>query len=394
LVRFGVNKAVANGIGFGLSAQANFVLSALFTWGDRPLRWPRHTRSRRRARTYAWSLRWAKFNTVAVGALFLNELVFVTVIRVGVPLLLASSAGIVTGAIFNFTVNHYLTFRDRTVTRKKSRKAAAERRPGVEEIRVRVRGEGVAFFLPAFNEAANLRVLLPKIVDYFTRLACPFTIVVVNDGSTRDDTYGVVEHLVHAYPACVQAVHHAHNQGYGAALRSGMRAALETGHSLIGFCDSDDQYEIESFGTLLAALQGQDAHVAGGYRIARADSLKRRLMGRGWHWLSSLALGFSAGRDVDCGFKLFTRAMLTDIAPQLQGHYAAVSPELFARAASAGYRITEAGLTHKPRTRGRQTGSDLKVVVMSLLYLFQLRLMLTKERRHGSRDIAPAAAAP
>jgi hypothetical protein len=45
------------------------------------------------------------------------------------------------------------------------------------------------------------------------------------------------------------------NQDYGAALRSGIRAASETGHSLIGFCDADDHYDIESFGTLLAALQ-------------------------------------------------------------------------------------------------------------------------------------------
>jgi putative flippase GtrA len=374
----GLGNTVANGLGFGISAQVNFALSALFTWGDRPIGWSRHAQSRRRAKVYAWSLRWTQFNIVAVGALFINEMVFVIVLHEGVPLLLASSAGIVVGAIFNFTVNHHLTFRVTTAAPGNTEKRAAERRPDIGEICMRARSEGIAFFLPAFNEAANLRLLLPRIVDYFRVLACPFTIIIVNDGSTRDDTYELTEQLVQAYPICVRAVHHDQNLGYGTALRSGITAALETGHGLIGFCDADDQYEIESLGTLLAALQDSDAQLAVGYRLVRADSLKRRLMGRGWHWLSSLVLGFSTARDVDCGFKLFTRPMLIDIAPRLRGAYAAVSPELLARAAAAGYRIVEAGLTHRPRTRGRQTGSDLKVVVMSLLHLFQLRLMLRK----------------
>ena len=42
--------------------------------------------------------------------------------------------------------------------------------------------------------------------------------------------------------------------------------------------------------------------------------------------------------------------------------------------------VVEAGLTHKPRTRGQQTGSNVKVVVMSLIHLFQLRMTLTRER--------------
>jgi hypothetical protein len=338
---------------------------------------PRHTRA---GKTRGWAARWAKFNTVAVGTLLVNELVFAVATHLHAPLLLAALTGIVTGGILNFVINHRLTFQDRTGRKNETLEAVREHRPGVNDTRLRLRGEGVAFFLPAFNEAANLSVLLPATVDYFSNLTCPFTIIIINDGSIRDDTYAVAEHLAHTYPGHVQAVHHEYNQGYGAALRTGIQAALQTGHSLIGFCDADDQYEIQSFGTLLAALKSKQAHLAAGYRLVRADSLKRRVMGRGWHWLSRFALGFATARDVDCGFKLFTRAMLADIAPQLRGDHASVSPELLARATKAKYRLVEAGLTHKPRTRGQQTGSNVKVVVMSLIHLFQLRMTLTRER--------------
>ena len=378
LARLGVSEVVANGIGFGLSAQANFVLSAQVTWRDRKPHPVRPARTGFSASLSAWPARWARFNTVAIAALAVNELVFTMGVHAGIQLFMASSAGIVAGAALTFTLNNLVTFRDETM--RKSVSAQLECRPGLEEISGRAQQDGVAFFLPAFNEAANLRNIVPGIVGYFLRLACPFTIIIVDDGSTEDDTFEAAEQLARNYPGYVQAVHHSRNKGYGAALQTGFRAALDTGHGLIGFCDADDQFEIASFGTLVAALQDHEADLAVGYRIARADSLKRRVMGRAWHWLSSLVLGFKAARDVDCGFKVFTRAALKDVEPRISGRYAAVSPEILARAISAGYTMVEAGVTHKSRNHGRQTGSDLKVVILSLTYLFHLRLTLRTER--------------
>jgi putative flippase GtrA len=377
LARHGVSKVLANGIGFGLAAQANFVLSAQVTWRDRKPHPVYSARTGFSASLSVWSARWARFNTVAIVALAVNELVFTMSVHAGIQLLMASSAGIVAGAALTFTLNNFVTFRDETM--KKSVSAQLECRPGLEEISGRAQQDGVAFFLPAFNEAANLRNIVPGIVDYFLRLACPFTIIIVDDGSTEDSTFEAAEQLAYSYPEYVQAVHHSRNKGYGAALQTGFRAALDTGHGLIGFCDADDQFEIASFGTLVAALQDHEADLAVGYRIARADSLKRRVMGRAWHWLSGLVLGYRAARDVDCGFKVFTRTALKDIEPRISGRYAAVSPEILARAISAGYTMVEAGVTHKSRNHGRQTGSDLKVVILSLTYLFHLRLALRRE---------------
>ncbi len=369
LTRLGVGKVLANGIGFALSAQASFVLSARVTWRDRK---PHRNRPAGTGFT-----RWASFNTVAIAALAVNELVFTMGAHAGLRLLLASLAGIAAGAAVTFTLNNQVTFRARTT--RKSVGARLERRPDLTEISGRAQRDGVAFFLPAYNEAANLRHIVPGIVAYFCQLACPFTIIIVDDGSTADDTFEAAEQLASRYPGYVQAVHHSKNKGYGAALRTGFRAALATGHGLIGFCDADDQFEIASFGTLLAALVDREADLAVGYRIARADSLKRRVMGRSWHWLSSLVLGARTARDIDCGFKIFTRAVLQAVEPRISGGYAAVSPEILSRAATAGYTMTEAGVTHKPRGHGRQTGSDLKVVMLSLVYLFHLRLALRTE---------------
>lgn len=375
LTHLGLNQVIANGIGFTASAQLNFVLSARLTWRDRKLR----PAADRRARALAWSARWAAFNAIAVAALAANELIFATAAHYGVWIVAASLLGIGTGAAMTFTANNLVTFRDGRAPAGPG--VDAEHRPALNQIRGRARRDGVAFFLPAYNEAANLRTLVPRTVGYFQRLDCPFTVTIVDDGSARDDTFETAEQLAHAYPDHVRAVHHTRNQGYGAALQTGIRAGLETGHGLIAFCDADGQFDIESFGTLVAALQDGRADLSAGYRIARADSMGRRVMGRAWHWLSGLVLGATTARDVDCGFKVFTRELLSDVEPQISGDYAAVSPELLARAKAADYTVTEAGITHRARVHGQQTGADPKVVLLSLARLFRLRLALRQDRK-------------
>ena len=322
--------------------------------------------------------RWLKFNATVLISLAVNELVFAVTLHNAVPLLTASCTGILSGAIIMFGVKHAVMPQDNA--REHAKPEVTERRPSMARVRSGVQDQGVAFFLPAFNEAQNLRMLVPKIINYFWNLNCPFTVIIVNDGSTADDTYETAERMADVYADNVRVVHHSQNRGYGAALHAGLRAALDTGHGLIAFCDADNQFDVESFGTLIAALHDKNADMAVGYRIVRADSLKRRMLGNLWHWLSTRVLDLGGVRDVDCGFKVFTRQVLTEIVPCLRADYATVSPEILARVTALGYTIAEAGITHRPRTSGRQTGSDLKVVVLSLIHLVQLQVTLQRER--------------
>ena len=82
---------------------------------------------------------------------------------------------------------------------------------------------------------------------------------------------------------------------------------------------------------------------------------------------------------------------------RLRGGYATISPEILAHATTAGYTIAEAGITHSPRTYGRQTGSDLKVVI-AVSYAISSRSVasLRKERvlaaeRPDGRELAWSA---
>ena len=133
----GVNRVLANGIGFAVSAQANFILSALFTWRDRKPRLARHTKSINANKASIWATRWIKFNTTALVALAINELVFAAALHQGIALFIGSAVGILSGAIVTFCVNHFITFSDSE--RKQIKPGTAERRPSLARIRARSR---------------------------------------------------------------------------------------------------------------------------------------------------------------------------------------------------------------------------------------------------------------
>src|SRR4030065_919479 len=94
-----------------------------------------------------------------------------------------------------------------------------------------------SIILPARNEAASLRVLLPRLVAILPGAE----IVVVNDGS-GDDTLAVCAE----FP--VRVVSHPCPKGNGAAIKSGARATK--GNVLI-FMDADGQHKTEDIPALL-----------------------------------------------------------------------------------------------------------------------------------------------
>ena len=253
----------------------------------------------------------------------------------------------------------------------------------------RAQRDGVTVFMPAYNEAANLPNTVSGLARYLALWGCSYNIVIVNDGSIKDETRPVAEQLAATLESIVLVEHHAVNLGYGDALRTGIRAALDrTDNGLLMLMDSDGQFKPQGFATLLTRLvdaQAKDEHVALsiGIRTHRADGLKRKLMGRGWHWLSLRILGVkhTAWSDTDCGLKMFERRLMDKISGQLVGHYAAVSPEILARSLRSGFKLTEVSVPHYPREAGEQTGSDLKVVVKSLRGLWDLRRAFKREDR-------------
>jgi glycosyltransferase involved in cell wall biosynthesis len=251
------------------------------------------------------------------------------------------------------------------------------RDPGAAPARV----PALSWFFPAHDEAANLEPLVEEALAALPALADEFEIIAVDDGST-DGTSELADRLAAAHPGLVRVVHHEHNQGYGAALRSGLRAAR---FDLVSFTDGDRQFRVSDLGRLTAALApGVDAVV--GYRIQRADPLVRTVYARLYRVANRIFFGLRV-RDVDCACKLFRRSALEGVRVESGGAF--FSAELLIKLRASGRRIVEVGVPHHPRIAGSASGARPSVVLRAVRDFWNLRLRLWVNRGRALRRGEP-----
>jgi putative flippase GtrA len=99
LDHLGVYRPLANGISFAVSAQLNFALSSVVTWGDRP--------AGSRSQTGA---RWLAYNGTALVALACDSAVFVAIYHaVGTDA--AAVLAVVASTCLVFVICNYVIFR-------------------------------------------------------------------------------------------------------------------------------------------------------------------------------------------------------------------------------------------------------------------------------------------
>jgi glycosyltransferase involved in cell wall biosynthesis len=149
-----------------------------------------------------------------------------------------------------------------------------------------------AVVIPCLDEGAVIGDLVQQVRHYAP------TVLVVDDGS-RDNTAAA------ATAAGAQVLRHAGTQGKGAALRTGLAAALSKGFAWAVTMDGDGQHSPEDIPLFLARAQQTEAALVVGNRLHQAQAIPwvRRQVNR---WMSQ-RLSQRAGvslPDSQCGFRL------------------------------------------------------------------------------------------
>jgi len=221
----------------------------------------------------------------------------------------------------------------------------------------------ITVFFPCYNEQDNVAKVAEQAVKVLEDLRADYEVIIVDDGSS-DKTAEIADRLAAAHKR-VRVIHHPRNLGYGAALQSGFRAATK---ELVFYTDGDAQFDLNELPPLLPLVKEFD--IVSCYRMNRQDAPFRKL--GGWLWTKMNGVLFSVNlRDIDCAFKLYKRAIFDNIQMESQG--ALIDTEILARAARKGYKITQRGVHHYPRTAGQQTGGSPKVVLRAFKEVIRLR---------------------
>jgi glycosyltransferase involved in cell wall biosynthesis len=221
----------------------------------------------------------------------------------------------------------------------------------------------ISVFFPCYNEQENVGRTVEKTLEVMEKLDADFEIIIVDDGSS-DDTGRIADEMA-GRDGRIKVVHHTQNLGYGAALQSGFKTATK---ELVFYTDGDGQFDINEMPPLLSLMEQYD--IVSCYRLNRRDPIIRKV--NGWCWTRLVCLMFGLKiRDIDCAFKLYKREIFDKIEMSSTG--ALIDAEILARAARKGYRITQEGVHHYPRTAGVQSGSSIRVVLHAFKELFKLQ---------------------
>ncbi len=114
----------------------------------------------------------------------------------------------------------------------------------------------ISFAVPCFNSANYME----KCVDSLLPCGEDIEIILVDDGSTKDNTAEICDRLEAEHPGIVRAIHKP-NGGHGSAVNAGLAAAEGLYYKVV---DSDDWMDRKSMETLMAYLRQQKAKVEAG----------------------------------------------------------------------------------------------------------------------------------
>jgi len=203
--------------------------------------------------------------------------------------------------------------------------------------------------LPADDKADNLTATVEDFLTTLDGLAIDYRIIVVNDGSV-DATRKLIDSLSARRPDRFTAVHHEASQGYGAAVRTGVRIALESGCEWVLITDSAGQFKASQAQEFLDAAHTKRSSLVVGYRENQTGPLLGRVRSRLWNGLNRVINGVRV-RDVGCAYKLFHRSALAPLV--LRGNGADIGPELVAKAQLLGINTVQ--LAAEAQTRERRS---------------------------------------
>lgn len=212
----------------------------------------------------------------------------------------------------------------------------------------------LSIVLPAYNEGQAIEAVLSGFLAVARRFR-EREIIVVDDCST-DGTDRLLAELAAMHPE-LMVLRNDRNRGHGpSVLRGYARARFD----YVFYADSDHQYEPEDFWFLWDALHAVGLDVAYGSRVDRKDGFFRDAVS-GAMRLFLLALYGASLRDANGPFRLYRRAALDTVLPQIAEGAAFPNMLMSLAAYRSGLRVDWVPVRHLPRETGTTFLSGLKV---------------------------------
>lgn len=220
--------------------------------------------------------------------------------------------------------------------------------------------------IPVYNEVDNIREIIKRV--RLTGLASE--IVVVDDGS-QDGSREVLAALNGKNR--VRVLMHPHNQGKGAAVRTGIAASRG---DILLIQDADLEYNPRDYPALLQPLEDGIADVVYGSRFLGGP--RRAVMF--WHMIANQLLTFMTNilyntilTDMETGYKVFRREVGQGMVLRARGFE--FEPEFTAKILKRHQRIFEVPISFNPRDYSQGKKIKIQDAFVAVWTLFKYRFV-------------------
>jgi glycosyltransferase involved in cell wall biosynthesis len=214
----------------------------------------------------------------------------------------------------------------------------------------------LSVIIPCFNEENTIEFLVERVVKA-DRMDMELEMIIVNDGSS-DNSSDKIARLADNH-ASIRTTKHSHNQGKGAALRTGF--ALSTG-DIVLVQDADLEYDPNEYPKLLEPILSGKADIVFGSRFSGGDSHRVLYF---WHYLGNKFITLCSNMftnlnlsDVETCFKVFKGDIIRSI--KTEENRFGFEPEITAKICryQPTPRIFEVGISYYGRTyqEGKKIG--------------------------------------
>ena len=228
---------------------------------------------------------------------------------------------------------------------------------------------------PVYNEEKHIKNTIIGFFDEFKNSNVSISFLISEDGST-DNSVEIINKLAEDYP--IKLLTSSIRKNYTDAVILGLK---NTTNNILGFVDSDGQYDPNDLKILLEKLE--KGKLVAGYRHPRVDNIFRKMISNSFKFLYRKMTGIDL-QDPSCGYFVGYKSDITkifnteNVGLLKEGFWW----EFYARARYLDINIEEIPIKHFHRNYGNTVVFKLhripKIGISNLIGLIRLSKILRK----------------